>query len=177
MNKKYYYISLNRVKESMAVLNYGVFSEPIDGAHPFPDAYLYISDTLPGSLIWDETTNKCRTLTDFEMVKYGKRPMYHGEFIFEDKILHISNFPIPDNIVKPVFNNKTLEWHDSANSEEKAVFWREKCKLISSEMIVLERAGLDGDSEYIKLQVRLEDFKEKHITSIHEIALDVNKAF
>lgn len=118
-----------------------------------------------------------REATDRELIEKGICSLAENQVLVGDTAKMIYEFPIPENIAKPVFNKETLEWEESANSEEKATFWKDKCKLISSEMIVLERAGLEGDSEYVKLQIRLEDCKEKYMTASHEMALEMDKVF
>lgn len=150
MNKRYFYISLDRIKKASTVLNYGVFDEPLEGGHPFPDAYLYVSDHLPGTLIWDEKAEEVREATEFDLYKLGRRQLHGVEFIHNDEILNINNFPIPSGIYKPVFNYETLTWEEGLTQEEiDAIKLVEYLKFYNTELEYASKARVEFDVELI----------------------------
>lgn len=125
----------------------------------------------------------------FEYVKNGKivkktREMLVVEGIeqpFEDEIVvngELIKIPKqPKDMIKPIFNKEKLIWEESATLEEKSIFLKEKCKDFSSGLIVLEKAGLEGDAEYMLIKAELDKCKEKYMSVNHELALEMNKTF
>lgn len=150
MNKKYYYISLNRIKEASSVLNYGVFDAPIEGGHPFPDAYLYIGEHLPGTLIWDKEKEEVREATTYDLVMLKRRPLYEGEFINVDKVDSIRNYPVPEGIMKPVFNYEKVCWEDGITDiERQAILSEEYLAFYNRELINASKARVEYDASVL----------------------------
>lgn len=118
-----------------------------------------------------------REATGKELIDKGLYILEDYEVLVGDDIKNIYEFPIPEELIIPQFDKENLVWIESATSEDKVSFWKNRCKEISQQMLVLEKAGLEGDCEYITLQAMLADYKDKYMTASHELALEMDKVF
>lgn len=134
----------------------------------------YIGDSLPHYLTI-EKDGVVREAKDIELYERGVYSLNSNEFIKDNKIYNAYDFPIPETIVRPFFNNDRLMWEESATLDEIVSFWKEKCKILSLDIMILERIGLNGDFEYISTKTKLDKCKEMYMLATHELALEINK--
>lgn len=59
-----------------------------------------------------------REATDKELIEKGIAELHEFEVLVGDTVKSIYDFPISENLVKPIFNKDTLQWVESATPEE-----------------------------------------------------------
>lgn len=177
MTNKYFYIGKQQALRNESFV-YAVSDTPIENYSEIfgENCVEYIGDNLPYYVTIEEN-GKVREATRIELYKRGIIQLSGYEFIKDNQILSMYDYPIPEDIIKPVFDKEKLQWFESATTDEKLIYWKERCRNISSEMLVLEKAGLDGDADYMKLKSQLEESKTNYITASHELALEMDKVF
>lgn len=115
-----------------------------------------------------------REATDKELIDKGIYSLEDSEVLVGDTAKSIYEFKVPEEYIKPTFDKAILQWVESASLDEISNYWKDRCKNISSQILVLEKAGLEGDLEYITLQEDLNKAKENYITASHELALEMD---
>ena len=175
MTNKYFYIGKEQALRNESLV-YCVSDTAIDG---YVDVFgknciEYVGTNLP-HYITVEDNGMVREATDIELYKKGIYKIRDDEFIKDDAIYSIYDYYIDEDMIRPIFNIDKCMWEESATLEEKLIFWKDRCKNISSKMLILENAGLEGDLEYITLQEGLNKAKENYIAASHELALEMDK--
>lgn len=175
MENKYFYIGKEQALRNESFV-YCVSDERI---YNFNDIFgenciEYVGQNLPHYITLEES-GIVREATNIELYKRGIYKIRDDEFIKDDVIYSIYDYYIDEGMIRPIFNIDKCTWEESATLEEKSIFWRERCKLISSEIMILERAGLEGDFEYITLQEDLNISKNNYMTASRELALEMDK--
>lgn len=115
-----------------------------------------------------------REATDKELIDKGIYSLEDSEVLVGDTAKSIYEFKVPEEYIKPTFDKVMLQWVESASLDEISNYWKDRCKNISSQILVLEKASLEGDLEYITLQEDLNKAKENYITASHELALEMD---
>lgn len=177
MANKYFYIGKEQALRNESLV-YSVSDKMIENYKEiFGDNCIeYVGDNLPYYLTFEED-GTVREATTVELYKKGIYKLSENEFIKDDKLYSIYDFPIPNDMIRPVFDKESLEWKDKSSCEDRVLFWKERCRSVSYEMLVLEKAGLDGDADYMRLKQKLEEFKNNYMTASHELALEMDKVF
>lgn len=155
---KYHYISKYKAM-SHETLVYGTFDEELTEGHPFDDAILFATDNLPYYVTYIEESNTVREATRFELISDGIEQLFEGEFLHEGSVKNIHDFEIPEGTVRPVFNYETLEWKESATSEEISEYaFKQSVSFYNSELEFASKATAELACEIISPEM-YEDVK------------------
>lgn len=115
--KQYYYIGKEEALKHQSMV-YGVSEFRVEN---YKDKFgnnsiEFYGDNLPYYLT--VVGEEVREATNIELYKSGIYELTEGEFINNDSILNIGNFGVPEDMVKPVFDHKTLCYIETATAEE-----------------------------------------------------------
>lgn len=170
---KYFYIGKKEAQKGLSLV-YAFSNKKVENYKQVygENCIEFVGDRLPHYITIDGDI--AREATTIELYERGIYELADGEFLKDGRIYNIYQFPIPEGIVLPYFNKDTLEWEDVATLEDKINFYKSNCENIAMRLLVLDRAGINKNSEYYELVKKLETFKQKYKEYEHELATKMN---
>lgn len=122
MREQYFYIGREEALKHQSLVYAVSDTKIINFKDQFGENSIeFYGDNLPFYLTVLEN-DEVREATNIELYKYGLYELSESEFVKDDNIYNISDFAIPENIVKPIFNKETMSWEEGASEKEIADF-------------------------------------------------------
>lgn len=150
MNKKYIYLSKEEAKKGVTLV-YEVADKVLNEneiINKYGDGCcLYIGGDLPHYITYIEELNTVREATEEEKLERGDRSLHVGEVYLNGRIKQIE---IPQEIIKPVWNNGEEKWEEKATREELIEVRKNKIveyEKLEEEKQLLEKSKFSSEDE------------------------------
>ena len=108
---------LEEYRNQVSIISEQPIEIGIDGLFSMSEFVVYKGvDLLNFPVLQEDGT--LREATDKELIEKGIAELHEFEVLVGDTVKSIYDFPISENLVKPIFNKETLQWVESATPEE-----------------------------------------------------------